>query len=36
LIAHEFGYTLDYVMSLTPSQVAFLLSWLEWFRSEAK
>jgi len=31
LIAKEYGYTLDYIASLTDLQVSFLLGWLEWY-----
>jgi hypothetical protein len=30
LIAHEYGYTLEYIGQLTPFQFNFLVSWLNW------
>lgn len=32
LIAHEYGYTPEEIGRLTMFQIAFLISWLEWFR----
>ncbi|MEM2424317.1 MAG: hypothetical protein QXO15_00945 [Nitrososphaerota archaeon] len=34
LIAHEYGYTLDYIASLTLEQILFLSAWLEWFHEK--
>ncbi len=33
-IAHEYGYTLDYIATLTPFQFTFLVEWLGWFNKK--
>ena len=30
LVAHEYGYTLEYIMGLTPFQISYLVSVVGW------
>jgi len=36
LIAHEYGYPLEYIAGLTPFQIGFLAAWLEWARGKSE